>query len=252
MEPTIMIDAGHGGFDSGSSYAGRKEKDDNLKLALAVGEQLREDGFPVIYTRTTDVYQKPIEKARLGNESGADYFVSIHRNSSPNPNTYSGVQTLVYRDEGEPAEIARSINEEMEKAGYNDLGVSVRPDLVVLRRTKMPAVLVEAGFINTEADNETFDQNFTEIAEGIARGIENAVSEKNFQKKYGVQIGLYRRYENAEYAFNELERKGYDVEIKEKDGYYAVIVGEVSDLEDAKVLERELSAQGYDTLIVTL
>ena len=98
MKPTIIIDAGHGGYDNGASYNGRKEKDDNLRLALAVGSLLEQDGFPVVYTRTTDVYQRPIDKARIANESGGDYFVSFHRNSSPNSNAYSGVQTFVYDD----------------------------------------------------------------------------------------------------------------------------------------------------------
>ena len=49
MQPTIIIDAGHGGFDAGASYDGRKEKDDNLRLALAVGQRLEQAGFPDIY-----------------------------------------------------------------------------------------------------------------------------------------------------------------------------------------------------------
>ena len=65
MEPTIIIDAGHGGYDNGATYNGRKEKDDNLRLALAVGEKLQQDGFPVFFTRTTDIYQRPIDKARI-------------------------------------------------------------------------------------------------------------------------------------------------------------------------------------------
>lgn len=250
MKPTIMIDAGHGGRDSGASYRGRKEKDDTLRLALAVGEELKNDGYPVLFTRTTDLYQKPIEKARMGNESGADYFISIHRNSSENDNKYSGVQTLVYEDEGEVAKIARSINEEMEQVGFRDLGVSVRPDLIVLRRTKMPAVLVEAGFINTDADNQMFDQKFDDIAKGIAKGIENAVMEEI--PAYGVQVGLYRRYENAEYMLQQVEEKGYDARIKEWKDFYSVVVGNVESLEDAKVLEKELQSQGYDTLVVAL
>ena len=71
-----MIDAGHGGADFGATYNGRQEKDDNLRLALAVGEILSENGIDVEYTRTTDVYQTPFEKATLGNQSGADFFIS--------------------------------------------------------------------------------------------------------------------------------------------------------------------------------
>ena len=74
MQPTIIIDAGHGGFDAGASYDGRKEKDDNLRLALAVGQRLEQAGFPVTFTRTTDVYQRPVDKAILANQSGGDYL----------------------------------------------------------------------------------------------------------------------------------------------------------------------------------
>lgn len=223
-----------------------------MKLALAVGEKLQQDGFPVVFTRTTDVYQRPIDKARIANESGGDYFVSFHRNSSPNPNTYSGVQTLVYNDSGMPSSIARSVNTEMEKVGFNNLGVSVRPDIIVLRRTRMPAVLIEAGFINTVADNQTFDQNFNEMVNAIATGIENAVSTNQGRKMFGVQVGLYRRYENAEYLLTQLLNQGYDAQIREWNQYYAVIVGNVNTLEEARTLEKQLGSQGYDTLIVNL
>lgn len=252
MEPTIIIDAGHGGYDNGATYNGRREKDDNLRLALAVGEKLQQDGFPVIFTRTTDVYQRPIDKARIANESGGDYFVSIHRNSSPNANTYSGVQTLVYRDSGIPASMARNVNEELEKVGFNNLGVSVIPDLIVLKRTRMPAILIEAGFINTDADNRLFDNNFNEMVDAIATGIEDTVGTVQAVKNFGVQVGLYRRYENAEYALNQLISQGYDAQIRDWNGYYAVVVGRENTLEGARTLEQQLSRQGYDTLIVNL
>ena len=67
--------------------------------------------------------------------------------------------------------MAANINSELEKAGFKNLGITERPNLVVLKRTKMPAVLVEAGFINNDKDNETFDKNFNQIANGIADGI---------------------------------------------------------------------------------
>ena len=85
-------------------------------------------------------------------------MVSIHRNSSENPNQYSGVETLVYSDTGLKAEVARNINNQLEDAGFKNLGVDERKNLVVLKRTKMPAVLVEAGFINNDKDNYLFDE----------------------------------------------------------------------------------------------
>ena len=173
---TVMLDAGHGGFDNGAKYNGRREKDDNLNLTLAVGNILENNGIDVLYTRTTDIYQSPNEKARIANESDADYFVSFHRNSSEMPNTYSGVQSLVYEDAGIPAVLAENINNELEKVGFVNLGTEVRKNLAVLRGTNMPAVLVETGFINTDQDNNIFDLKFPEIAQAIAKGIFDTVS----------------------------------------------------------------------------
>ena len=75
---TVMLDAGHGGYDNGASYDGRLEKEDALNLVLAVGSILEDAGVDVLYTRTTDVYQSPNEKARIANRSDADYFISTH------------------------------------------------------------------------------------------------------------------------------------------------------------------------------
>ncbi len=175
MAYKIIVDAGHGGYDGGASYNGRLEKDDTLRLALAVGNILSDMGYDVEYTRTSDVYDSPVQKARIGNESGADLFVSIHRNSSPTPNTYKGVQTLVYEDVGLKANLARSVNNELEKVGYRNINVVERPNLAVLRRTKMPAILVETGFINNDEDNALFDNSFDETARAIATGIDDTI-----------------------------------------------------------------------------
>ncbi len=175
MAVKIVIDAGHGGYDAGATYNGRREKDDTLALALAVGEILEAQGYDVVYTRTDDVYDSPVQKARIGNESGADFFVSIHRNSSPTPNQYNGVQTLIYNNAGLKATMAENVNKELEQVGYRNINVVERPDLAVLRRTKMPAILVEAGFINSDVDNNLFDTKFSETAEAIARGIDETI-----------------------------------------------------------------------------
>lgn len=167
----IALDAGHGGSDPGAVYKGRQEKDDTLDLTLAVGDILKKNGIDVYYTRTTDEYETPFKKATDANNSGADLFVSIHRNSSENPNQYSGVETLVYSDTGLKAEVAKNINNQLEDAGFKNLGVDERKNLVVLKRTKMPAVLVEVGFINNDKDNYLFDEEFDSIAQAIADGI---------------------------------------------------------------------------------
>lgn len=140
----------HGGSDPGAVYNGRQEKDDTLRLVLAIGEILQNNDIDVEYTRTTDVYETPYQKAMEANEAGVDFFVSIHRNSSPMPNQYSGVESLVYDLSGIKYEMAQNINAQLETVGFVNLGVKARPNLVVLRRTRMPAVLVEVGFIRSE------------------------------------------------------------------------------------------------------
>lgn len=167
----VVIDAGHGGANPGAVYNGRQEKDDMLALARAVGRILEQNGVQVYYTRNTDVYESPYQKAMEGNAVNADYFVSLHRNSSPYPNQYTGVETLVYNRYGEAARLANNINTRLEAIGFENQGVNERQNLVVLNRTQMPAVLVEAGFINTDADNRIFDERFDEMAQAIADGI---------------------------------------------------------------------------------
>lgn len=171
----VVLDAGHGGENPGATYNGRQEKDDALALALAIGPILEAGGVDVYYTRTTDIYESPQQKAMEGNAVNADYFVSIHRNSSPYPNQYTGVESLVYNRYGEAAGLAYNINARLEDVGYVNQGVNERNNLVVLNRTEMPAVLVEVGFINTDADNQLLDQRFNETARAIADGILDTV-----------------------------------------------------------------------------
>ena len=258
--PKIIIDAGHGGYDTGATYNGRREKDDNLALALAVGEILADSGVEVGFTRVEDVYQSPVDKARTANRQDGDYLVSIHRNSSPMPNTYSGVQSLIYNEGGVMSQMAANINREMSQVGYQDLGTDLRRNLAVLRRSEMPAILVEAGFINTDVDNALFDQRFTETAQAIADGIIGTLLQTgelelepgdDADEIYRVQTGLFRNKANADAMAAQLRNMGYPVAIELSGDLYAVKVGEYDDLEDATELEQNLRRMGYDTLIVS-
>lgn len=169
---TIVLDAGHGGSDNGAVYQGRREKDDTLALTLAVGNILKQyPGINVVYTRDSDIYETPLKKAQDANAAGGDYFVSIHRNSTPVPNTYSGVETLVYDRNSEAGRLARNIANQLSAIGFADLGTTERKNLVVLKRTDMPATILEIGYINTDRDNRFLDENFDRIARAIADGI---------------------------------------------------------------------------------
>ena len=217
MPYSIMLDAGHGGTDPGAVYNGRREKDDTLRLVLAIGQILQNRGVDVEYTRTTDIYETPFQKAMEANEAGVDYFVSIHRNSFEQDNIVSGVESLVYDLSGIKYRMAENINANLETVGFVNLGVKARPNLVVLKRTKMPAVLVEVGFLNSNTDNQLFDENFDDIALAIADGIletleevarESAVNQtETGQEMLSSESGESRQngayFENSENKQNE-------------------------------------------------
>ena len=254
MPYSIMLDAGHGGErDPGAVYNGRQEKDDALRLTLAVGEILQNNGIDVQYTRTTDVYQTPYEKAMEANNAGVDFFISIHRNSYPTDNEVSGVETLVYDLSGLKYQMAQDINDQLEAVGFVNLGVNARPNLVVLKRTKMPALLVEAGFINSDIDNQLFDDNFQDIAQAIASGVLDTLDSAGIIKdnQYRVQVGAYRNRRYAERLLRELMEEGYPAFIDDSGPYLRVQVGGFDDMDDAVEMERQLKQAGYPTVIVS-
>ena len=250
----VIIDAGHGGVEPGAMFNGRREKDDTLRLALAVGQILENNGVDVVYTRTTDTFDTPLEKAQIANRSGADYFVSIHRNAMPVPGTGSGVTTLVYQDEGVPAMLAENIQRNLVETGFNDLGIQERPGLIVLRRTQMPAVLVEAGFIDNPQDNQFFDENFEAIAQAIADGVLQTIREQEQQRPeyYQVQIGAFRTRMPAQRLVDELQSRGFPAFMVYDDGLYKVRVGAFLNMDHAVQMERNLRNMKSDRSHVVL
>lgn len=281
----IALDPGHGGSDPGAVYNGRQEKDDNLRLAMAVGKILQDNGVDVVYTRETDIYETPFKKATDANQAGADYFVSFHRNSGENPNTATGVQNLIYQKGGKAEDLANSIQNNLVGLGFRDLGIVERPNLVVLRRTKMPAVLIETGFINNLTDNEKFDAEFDRIANAIADGILEsigAVSTSNSiravetdyteeepyrmpgmedvdgaddecicGKLFRVQVGSFKNRENADRLLATLLENDFPAFIVYDDNLYRVQVGAFRNLDNAVRMERRLRRYRYNTFITT-
>lgn len=252
MPYSIMIDAGHGGTDPGAVYKGRKEKDDNLTLAMAVGEILSKKGIKVLYTRNTDDYISPFERAKLANEAKVDYFISFHRNSSPEVNQYNGVEVLVYNKSGVKYEMARNILGALGELGFREIGVQARPGLVVLRKTRMPALLIETGFINSDKDNKLYDEKQEEIAQAIACAILGTLDQQEERPLYyRVQTGAFRKKENADRMLYMLQAKGYPAYILQDGELYKVQVGAFMHLDNAIRMEQQLRDEGYSTLLVT-
>ncbi len=254
---SVIIDPGHGGSDPGAVYGNRREKDDTLALAYDIGNALEQRGIRVEYTRIGDIYNSPYEKAEIGNRSAADLFLSIHRNAMPVPGTGSGTMSLIFGRGGDAETFARNINKELAKTGWKDLGISERPNLVVLRDTALPAVLVEVGFIDNENDNDFFDANMRQTADAIADGIVRTFAEQEKQTSdveepgfYMVQTGIDRVRTNAEREMERLKAQGFPAFMTFKDGFYYVRAGAFRNMENAVRQEQELRKLGYPTLLV--
>lgn len=170
----IVIDAGHGGKDPGATgVSGAYEKEFNLSLAGRVFELLEEDPlFEPRMTRTDDQFIELDGRAAIANDWNADAMISIHGNTYTDPET-SGTETI-YRHENSIL-LAQTVQEHLAKGlGLRDRGVK-EEQLKVLSTPRMPAVLVEVGYL-TNADDEEFLLS-SEGQERAAQSIVNGLKE---------------------------------------------------------------------------
>lgn len=171
----FYLDAGHGGTDPGATNNnfGLMEKIAALDVCLFLGELLEAQGAEVKYSRTGDTYPGPTQRATEANNWGADCFISIHLNSADNKSA-SGIETLVYSTTTPAYKLAEIVQQNMVQAtGWLSRGVKTRPDLAVLKKTAMPAILCEIGFIsNDEQALRLFDEKVQrKIANAICEGV---------------------------------------------------------------------------------
>lgn len=157
---TIIIDAGHGGRDPGAVASdGTMEKDLTLDVAKRLNSKLQAIGFKTIMTRSDDTYVDLATRADTANNSYADFFMSIHFNAF-NSKT-KGIETLYFpntvTDENpvENKKIADIFHSEVTTAlNMPSRGITARPNLYVLNKTKMPAILSELGFMTNPGELE--------------------------------------------------------------------------------------------------
>lgn len=210
---TIMVDPGHGGKDPGAVAFGTKEKDINLRMARIIGKMLEEKGFRILYTRTRDVFVPLEERTAIANAQKADLFISIHTNAHPNPKTkgfeiYSlnmaktkDAMRVAARENAVSSKqisdlqliladlmLNSKISESRELAtkvhartiqgvrrthpGLADNGVREAP-FYVLMGAKMPAVLVELGYLTNrnEARMLNTDAYLRTLAQNLVQGV---------------------------------------------------------------------------------
>ena len=181
MAIKIFIDQGHNpeGVNAGAEGFGYREQDINYAVGTRLAELLRQDGrFEVKVSRIsptdslgTSNATSLAERVNAANEWDADYFISIHANASTNPNQ-NGTEVYVYRVPSVAAELAEDVLEGIvERMGTRDNGVRVNPSLYVLRRTKMPAILVELGYITNAEDVRKMVDDPWGFAQGIYNGM---------------------------------------------------------------------------------
>lgn len=148
---TVVIDAGHGGHDSGAvSRNGVLEKNAALDVARQVNDSLRQAGFKTVMTRKTDTFVELAKRAQISNRQRNAIFVSIHFNKSPRRGS-RGVET--YYKSAPSLQLAQRIqNRLLELPKMTNRGVK-KANFKVLRLARYPAVLVECGFLSngTEA-----------------------------------------------------------------------------------------------------
>ena len=174
MNAVVVLDPGHGGSNTGASYGGVNEKDLNLAIAKKVVPLLEAAGVKVTMTRTTDKTVGLYQRTDLANGLGADLFVSIHCNASTSNLKATGIYTAAYSASVPGWRLAQTLRKSMMAAtGAGDMGTEARPDLAVLRTSKMPAALAECGFMSTPAELALLRDSAyqAKLARGIADGI---------------------------------------------------------------------------------
>ena len=186
----VVIDAGHGKPDEGAeSSSGTTEAETNLKIALKVQNLLEQSGCTVILTRSDEnaIYdidsktlkQKKISdirnRVKIGNESSADIFVSIHLNKIPQ-SQYYGWQCFYKANDENSIKLAKQLQENLnESIQKENKRVAMKLDTVyIMKHVEIPISIVECGFLsNQEEENQLLDDSYqNRLAWGIYNGIQ--------------------------------------------------------------------------------
>ena len=144
-----FLDFGHGGKDSGAVSANKtKESDTVLKIGMLIKNNLEQAFEKVITTREDDKYYSLDYRSSKANKENCDYFVSIHMNSSTNKSA-KGVEVWVYDEKSKLYTLSKNICSNLSKTiNTPNRGVKISKSFSVLRKTKMPALLIEIDFIS--------------------------------------------------------------------------------------------------------
>ena len=184
---SATLDFGHGGKDPGGTGNGLKEKDIVLKVGLKVGTILERHNVKVVYTRISDVFVELSERASIANRSNTDIFVSIHTNAFSNANA-KGLETYSYVGSKKGKALANDVHSQLvnDKLYSSNRGRKTA-SFAVIKKTKMPACLVELGFITNKDDAKILTEKQSDLALSAAKGILKNLGIKYVEEKKEVQ-----------------------------------------------------------------
>ena len=168
---TIVVDAGHGGYDRGGVPGQRiSEKDKCLDVAQRLKRILQAQGYRVVMTRDSDVFIPLGTRCAIANNYRGASFVSIHFNCASRVGA-NGIETYYYR--GDSAGLAASIHRNVVSISPSENRGIRRRGFYVLRKTAIPSVLVECGFLTNPTEGRlALSADYRQkLAEQIARGI---------------------------------------------------------------------------------
>lgn len=199
---TVVIDPGHGGYDSGAVAAdGTMEKDVALNVALLTGQYLHEmdPSLQIIFTRYDDNVSWPDNEAEdlmarvnIGYTYGADYYLSIHMNSADNTDAL-GYFGIVREDDAVSQRICRHLDELLTNGGWEPaLGYRTTSDIgsiYVVDNFGIPSMLFECGFLSnpTEAWQLRDPANQNLIARSLAQAYYDSITGQDFQYEEAAQ-----------------------------------------------------------------
>jgi len=165
------LDFGHGGKDPGAVGTNKtKESDTVLKIGMLIKNNLEKAGEKVITTREKDLYYSLDYRSNKANKENCDYFISLHMNSATNKSA-KGVEVWVYDEKSKVYNLAKNICINLSKdINTHNRGVKISKKFSVLRKTKMPALLIEIDFIsNSMVENSLKDDVYIKsIANSIS------------------------------------------------------------------------------------
>ena len=175
----IILDAGHGGNDGGTQANGKNsdvfEKDINLAVVLRMKTLLEEQGVDVLLTRETDETMSLDERTEMANSKEADLFVSIHCNYYEDDASISGLECYYYEGSDSGKRYAEKIIDVIESGGEVKTRNAKANDFYVLKKTEIPAVLVEIGYLSNSRECQLLAG--TEYQEILAKELVKAILE---------------------------------------------------------------------------